>query len=126
LKVFAQAVLMVSTPFKEGNCGGRRLNQYTVTLEIMNDSKPTTNPRRGVGAENLAVDDSSDTHSFSSGFLGFVGGGSAPSLESIKLLPIFSTASYAETEVIPFFRYLLWVTPMVLYRRLFGLITVES
>lgn len=39
LKVFAPCVLFLEVPFG-GNCGGTRLNQYTVTMEVMFEEFP--------------------------------------------------------------------------------------
>lgn len=40
LKVLPRGVLLLNTHFHEGNCGGRRLNQYTLSMEAMIDTLP--------------------------------------------------------------------------------------
>jgi hypothetical protein len=110
LKVFAQAMMMLSVPFKDGNCGGRRLNQYTVTLEIMNETKSTGSGNAGGNNSfnNMNLDDSDMAHPFPIPTLAggvpmtgtsFGGSSSSASADTNKNVPIFSTASYGETEV---------------------------
>ena len=98
--MFPQAALMVSIPFRDGNCGGRRLNQYTLTMEIMYTSakpahsdRPTMNARQFMarqGGFGLPAPDDVGIPSFQT---------QAQPTEADKLKPVFSTASYAETEV---------------------------
>ena len=115
-KVFPQAMLMVAQPFKDGNCGGRRLNQYTITMEIMFTSN--TNNAGGAGAIGMAQNnfggrvvqgggsmrsDGNDYQNRNSQFANnsvlatAFSSGNETGNDSLK--PIFSTSSYGETEV---------------------------
>lgn len=118
LKVFKQGVLLVRNPFK-ANCGGNRLNQYTLTLEIMmdKDTIPATSGGGGGAGGNAAFDptrpydldaddelpDPNDLDmgvtgvGLSSGSASRSGnaGGSASAQQAL-----FSTAEFAETDAL--------------------------
>ena len=77
----------------DGSCGGRRLNRYTVAMEVMFEALPgaASNNRfgRAPSAAGGKIDDEDSLVGTESG----AGGG-------VSLIPIFSTAAYSETEVI--------------------------
>jgi hypothetical protein len=74
----------------EGSCGGRRLNRYTAVMEVMFEALPgvASNNRfgRAPNAGGGRVDDEDSLTSADGG-------------AGVALIPIFSTAAYAETEV---------------------------
>lgn len=119
-KVFAQATVMVANNFKDGNCGGRRLNQYSITMNIMLEPPAPAAPGAsgaisgggvlgGAGSGGLgkslfnrsafppafsAMEDQTWGDFERSGFAG-----GASSAESDLKYPLFSTAAYSELDV---------------------------
>jgi hypothetical protein len=97
---------MVSNPFKEGNCGGRRLNQYAITLGLMFEQLPTpanqasaTAMSQSGGSRALPLPPSFAPAISSSPFAAGFGSSTAAAGSTEACYPIFSTAAYAETEV---------------------------
>lgn len=98
LKIFKEAILMIATPFRDGNCGGRRLNQYTVTLELMY-SPPTKKTADGLSAGIERPPQGFGVLAEDDPFAEFGVAASTASLDN-SLRPIFSTAAYGETEAL--------------------------
>ena len=103
---------MVSNPFKEGNCGGRRLNQYAITLGLMFEQLPTAStpgsvtamssalpPMQSGGSRALPLPPSFAPAISSSPFAAGFGSSATAAGSSEACYPLFSTAAYAETEV---------------------------
>ena len=110
LSVFPQAVLFLPTHL-HGNCGGERLNQYTVTMEVMLPSlrpaAPTSKQAQSdedIEAEMIAAMRASGALGGAiAGAVGPVGkgpgtsSGSAPAGSADKI-PLLCTASFAESD----------------------------
>lgn len=103
LSVFPQAVLFLPTHL-HGNCGGERLNQYTVTMEVMLPSlraaAPTSKQAQSdedVEAEMIAAMRASGALG-GAGAVGPVGKGPGTSSGSADKIPLLCTASFAESD----------------------------
>jgi hypothetical protein len=117
LSVCPQSMLFATLPAAfvagEGSCGGRRLNRYSVVLEIMLEELPraagseaaaagTFSPSSTLGlARGLvnAATEEEEAGEEASGGRGRGAESKAGGAETASRIPIFSTAPYAETEV---------------------------